>query len=291
MPRFLMARAAGLAALLFGLGLLAAPAVAQEAKPAAAKDEKKDAKKVKSKLKLTVPEEDAELQIEGKATKPTGAVREFETPELDAGKKYEYAFTVVWKPNNYTTITRVKSVEFNAGDDVVVDLGKKDEKQPDDKVVIRWVPTPDDIVAKMIELAAVKAGDVVYEPGPGDGRVLVAAIKTGAAKAVGVEIDKEKAAESKEAVKKAGLADKIDIREGDALKVEDYGNASVVFLYMGDEFNAVLRPILEKNLKPGSRIVSHRFTMGDWAPDKTLTITGEDGEEYKLHLWTVKEKK
>ena len=84
-------------------------------------------------------------------------------------------------------MTRIKTIEFKAGEDVVVDLTKEDAKN--DKAVIRWVPTPNDIVEKMLELGSVKEGDVVYEPGPGDGRVLIAAAKKGAKKAVGIEID------------------------------------------------------------------------------------------------------
>jgi len=250
----------------------------------------KDAKKAKSKLKVTVPQDDAKLQIEGKDTKPTGITREFETPELEVGKAYEYTFTVMWEPNNYTKITRSKNIEFKGGDDIAVDLTKADPKNPD-KAVVRWVPTPDDIVDEMIKLGGVKEGDVVYEPGPGDGRVLIASVKKGAKKAVGIELDPKKADEAKENVKKAKLDDKIEIRTGDALKVDDYGNATVIMLYMGNEFNNLLRPLLEKQLKPGTRIVSHRFVLGDWAPDKTITVTGLDGDEYKLHLWTVKEKK
>jgi predicted RNA methylase len=140
-------------------------------------------------------------------------------------------------------------------------------------------------------MAKITKDDVVYEPGPGDGKVLIAAVKAGAKKAVGIELDPKKAAEARENVKKAGLSDKITIREGDALKVEDWGDASVVFLYMGNEFNNLLRPVLEKQLKPGTRIVSHRFVMGDWAPDKTIDVKGADGDDYKLHLWVVKEKK
>lgn len=255
-----------------------------------AQEKKAEQKKVKSKLKITVPQEDAELQIEGKPTKPTGTVREFETPEIDAGKAYEYTFSVVWRPNNYTTLTRTKNIEFKGGDDIIVDLTKEDPKNPD-KAVIRWVPTPHDIVAEMIKLAGVKEGDVVYEPGPGDGRVLIAAVKSGAKKAVGIEIDPKKAAEAKEEAKKAKVDDKVTIIEGDALKDRDYSEATVVMLYMGNEFNNLLRPILEKQLKPGTRIVSHRFVFGDWMPDKTITVTGQDGDEYKLHLWTVKGKK
>ncbi len=254
-----------------------------------AQDKKGDGKKVKSKLKITVPQEDAELQIESKATKPTGVVREFETPDLEPGKEYEYNFSVTWRPNNYTVLTRTKSISFKSGDDISIDLAKADPKNPD-KAVIRWVPTPDDIVDEMIKLGGVKKGDVVYEPGPGDARVLIAAVKKGAEKAVGIELDPKKVVESKENVKKAGLEKQITVNEGDALKA-DYSDATVVMLYMGNEFNNLLRPVLEKQLKPGTRIVSHRFVFGDWAPDKTITVTGADGDEYKLHLWTVKEKK
>ena len=140
------ARTFGLAlALCFLSGAFAGTTTAQE------KDKKADAKKVKSKLKVTVPQEDAELQIEGKATKPSGVVREFETPEIEQGKAYEYSFSVTWRPNNYTVLTRAKSIEFKGGDDLAVDLTKADPKTPD-KAVIRWVPTPDDIVDEMMKL-------------------------------------------------------------------------------------------------------------------------------------------
>ena len=78
--------------------------------------------------------------------------------------------------------------------------------------------------------------------------------------------------------------------EGDAVKDRDYSEATVVFLYMGNEFNNLLRPILEKQLKPGTRIVSHRFVLGDWKPDETKKVVGQDGDEYLLHIWTVKKK-
>lgn len=281
------ARRLGLALVLACWAGLTAGTAAQDNKPA--DSPKADVKKVKSKLTITVPQDDAELFIEEKLTKPTGTVREFETPELEVGKAYEYSFRVVWRPNNYTTLTRTRSVEFKGGEDLRVDLTRPDPKNPD-KAVIRWVPTPDDIVQEMVKLAGVKEGDIVYEPGPGDGRVLIACVKKGAQKAVGIEIDPKKVDEARANVKKAGLEGKITIIEGDALKDRDYSEATVVMLYMGNEFNALLRPILEKQLKPGTRIVSHRFTFGDWLPDKTIVVTGEDGDEYKLHLWVVKEK-
>ena len=280
------ARAFGLALSVF---VLSAGLAALSAQPDKKDEKKADKKTAKSKLKITVPQDDAKLMIEGKETKPTGPTREFETPELEVGKLYEYTFVVTWDPNNYTKMTRTKSVEFKGGEDVVADLSKADPKT--DKAVIRWVPTPDDIVTEMIKLGGVKKDDVVYEPGPGDARVLIASVKAGAKKAVGIEIDPKKADESKEAVKKAKLEKEITIIEGDALKDRDYSEATVVMLYMGNEFNSLLRPVLEKQLKPGTRIVSHRFIIGDWAPDKTIKVTGADGDEYTLHLWTVKEKK
>src|SRR6186997_539461 len=134
------ARAFGLATCLFflsaGLTSMSVSVTAQEKK---GDDKKDDKKKAKSKLKITVPQDDAELMIEGKATKPTGGTREFETPELEVGKLYEYTFAVTWRPNNYTTLTRTKSIEFKGGDDVTADLTKADPKTPD-KAVIRWVP-------------------------------------------------------------------------------------------------------------------------------------------------------
>jgi uncharacterized protein (TIGR03000 family) len=265
----------GLSALL-GLMLLAEPGLAQA--PAA--------KTVKSKVQVTVPQDDAELLIENKPTKTTGKVREFDTPELEAGKMFEYSFMVKWRPNNYTVLTRPKTIRFTAGDAVVVDLTKDEGK---DEAVIRFVPTPEDIVDEMIKLAKITKDDVVFEPGCGDARVLIAAIKAGAKKAVGIDLDPERVMEAKAAVKEAKLDTQFDIRQGDALKVKDYGDATVMFLYMGEEFNLLLRPIILKDFKVGTRIVSHRFLMGDWKPDTTKKILGNDGEEYELHLWTVTE--
>ena len=95
--------------------------------------------------------------------------------------------------------------------------------------------------------------------------------------------------ESRANVKAAGLADKIDIRLGDALEQPDLGSMTVVFLYMGDHFNLLIRPYLWKQLPVGARVVSHRFLMGDWKPDKTVTVGDDIGLPYELHLWTITE--
>jgi uncharacterized protein (TIGR03000 family) len=240
--------------------------------------------RVRTLLTVNVPHTDTELEVEGKKIAGTGMSRDFQTPALEAGKSFEYNFTIKWRPNNYTEITRTRLVRFKAGMTSVIDLNKED---PNDRAKIRFVPTPDDIVNKMIELAGVTSSDVVYEPGCGDGRITIAAVRAGAKRGVGIDIDPARIAESRANVKTAGLEHRIEIRQGDALDIKDLGEASVVFLYMGDEFDMLLRPHLWRQLKVGTRIVSHRFKMGDWEPDKTISVAGWDESEYLIHLWTI----
>jgi len=182
-------------ALLLGLSLVGftAPARRAPAQAAPAQDAKK-----KGKLKVAVPSDDAILRIEGKDTKASGKERSFDIPALDPAKKYEYKFTVEWRPNNYTVMTRNKTVVFTGGADASVDLTVED---PADKAVIRYVQTPDDITAKMIELAKITKDDVVFEPGCGDSRIVIAAVKAGAKKGVGIDIEAERITESKAAIK------------------------------------------------------------------------------------------
>jgi uncharacterized protein (TIGR03000 family) len=255
--------------------------------PKAEKTEKSAAAKVKTLIKVTVPQDDAELKIDGQVMKAQGEKREYDTPDLEAGMEYSYEFTAKWMPNNYTTITRKKSVKFKAGEPLTVDLTKED---PTDKIFIRYVPTPDDIVKKMLELAKVSKEDTVYDLGCGDGRLVVAAVKAGAKKGVGIDLDPERVKESKANVEKAGVKDKVEIRQGDILEMKDLGEANVVLMYLSDELGKLFQPKLMKDLKPGTRIVCHRFTIGDWKPDQTITVKGEDGDDYVLHIWTVKGK-
>jgi tRNA A58 N-methylase Trm61 len=192
----------------------------------------------------------------------------------------------MWQPNTYTDITRNKTVTFRAGEPLTVDLTVDD---PNDRARVRYVPTPADIADEMVKLAGVTSQDVAFEPGCGDARITIAAVRGGARKGVGIDIDPERVEESRTRVKEAGLESRVEIRLGDALDIKDLSEASVVFLYMGDHFNMLIRPILWRELKVGSRVVSHRFTMGDWKPDKTVTISSAEGGEYELHLWTVTE--
>jgi tRNA A58 N-methylase Trm61 len=135
----------------------------------------------------------------------------------------------------------------------------------------------------------VTGADIAFEPGCGDARITIAAVKGGARRAVGIDIDPERVADSRVKVKEAGLEDRIEIREGDALDIKDLSSATVVFLYMGDHFNLLIRPILWRELKVGARVVSHRFKMGDWEPDKTISVGSTEGGDYELHLWTITE--
>jgi uncharacterized protein (TIGR03000 family) len=241
---------------------------------------------LRSRVVVAAPADDAELVVNGETIPGEGASREFESRSLDPGRTHQYTFTVTWKPNTYTTITRSKTVSFRAGEPVRVDLTVED---PGDRVRVIYVPTPADVAEAMVNLAGVARDDVVFEPGCGDARITIAAIRKAARRAICVDIDPERARESQANVRAAGLADRIDVREGDALDVKDLSNVSVVFLYMGDHFNLLIRPVLWRELKAGSRIVSHRFTMGDWKPDKTISVSSDDGGIYELHLWTITE--
>jgi ribosomal protein L11 methylase PrmA len=132
----------------------------------------------------------------------------------------------------------------------------------------------------MIELAGVKKGDVVYDLGSGDGRIVIAAAKKGA-RAVGFDIDPDLVAESRANVKKAGVQESAEIRHQDILTV-DLSPASVVTMYLLPDVNLKLKPNLLSQLKPGSRVVSHSFDMGDWKPDKVERVDGRT-----IYLWII----
>jgi uncharacterized protein (TIGR03000 family) len=239
-----------------------------------------------SRITVIVPDDQARLLVEDKPIAGTGAARTFDTAPLEGGATYRYTFSTTWEPNTYTTMTRSRVVSFRAGDRLAVDLTVSD---PSDRVRVMYVPTPDDIAEEMVRLAGVSANDVAYEPGCGDARITIAAVNAGARRGVGIDIDPERVEESRAAVKAAGLADRVEIRLGDALDIPDLSAATVVLLYMGDHFNLLIRPLLWRELPVGARVVSHRFKMGDWEPDRTVSLGSADGGQYELHLWTVTE--
>ena len=145
--------------------------------------------------------------------------------------------------------------------------------------------TPQSVVPAMIKLANITGNDIVYEPGCGDARVVIAAIKAGARKGLGIDIDPDLAEVAYAEVKKAGVEDRIEIRWGNALNV-DMSDTTVVFLFMGEAFNLVMRPLLWQQLPVGARVVSNDFQMGDWQPDAMVRVD-TPGRSYLLYRWTI----
>jgi tRNA A58 N-methylase Trm61 len=145
-----------------------------------------------------------------------------------------------------------------------------------------YLPTPSEVVTAMLRMAHVGPGDVVFDLGSGDGRIVIAAVKEfGAARGVGVELDATRVQEANENARHAGVRDRVEFRQQDVFDT-DVRQATVVTLYMGLAMNLKLRPKLLAELKAGSRVVSHAFDMGDWMPMETRTVNGRP-----VFLWTV----
>jgi SAM-dependent methyltransferase len=147
------------------------------------------------------------------------------------------------------------------------------------------VRTPLAVVNEMLRLANVTASDVVYDLGSGDGRILIAAARDRGARGVGMEIDPVLVAQSTERARRLGLADRLSFRQQDLFEA-DLTPATVVTLYLSPDLNRRLRPKLLSELRPGARIVSHSFDMGDWAPARTLQVSSNEGT-HTLYLWVV----
>ena len=158
------------------------------------------------------------------------------------------------------------------------------------KKIVPYVPTPQDVVEKMLELAEVKKGDVVYDLGSGDGRIVVTAAKKYGVKAIGFEIDPDRIRESHENIRKAGVGNLVEIRQQD-IRTVDLSGASVLTMYLLPEVNLMLRPNIWSQMKPGSRVVSHDFDMGDWKPVKTVELKDSSTWGHTLYLWRVEAKK
>jgi SAM-dependent methyltransferase len=162
---------------------------------------------------------------------------------------------------------------------VVVALWVAAPQTPD----IHFVPTSGAIVNAMLEMARVTMADTVYDLGSGDGRIVIEAAKKYGARGVGVEIDADLVRQATRNAEKAGVAEKVRFVQGDLFKV-DLSPATVVTLYLSNSINLRLEPKLKRELKPGARVVSHRFEMpADWAPDATRSVSGT-----RVYLWTIR---
>lgn len=149
---------------------------------------------------------------------------------------------------------------------------------------VPYVPTGEEVVEAMLQLAKVTKNDVVYDLGCGDGRIVITAAKKYGATGTGIDINPQRIKEAKQNAAAAQVTDKVNFIEGDLFET-DFSEASVVTLYLLPSVNLKLRPILLKQLKPGTRIVSHAFDMGDWKPEQKMEVSGST-----IYFWTVPEK-
>ena len=154
-----------------------------------------------------------------------------------------------------------------------------------------YVPTPQVVVDRMLDLAQLKAGETVIDLGSGDGRIMIEAASKYGARGFGVEIDPLLVKRSNENARRAGVADRVKFLQQDLFKT-DFHEANVLTLYLLPDVNLALRPKILAELKPGARVVSHDYAMGDWRPDAEETIAAPDKKvgarkESQVYLWTV----
>jgi len=152
-------------------------------------------------------------------------------------------------------------------------------REPD----VVYVPTPQAAVEQMLALAKVSKDDVLYDLGSGDGRIPITAAQKFGTRGVGIDINPERIREARENARKAGVSDLVEFRNEDLFQA-DFSQATVVTLYLLPSLNVKLRPELFRQLKPGTRVVSHDFDMGQWKPERVVQVDGET-----LYLWTIPE--
>lgn len=157
-------------------------------------------------------------------------------------------------------------------------------QQPEIHKDVPYVPTPPEVVEAMLKLGGVKSGDVLYDLGCGDGRIVITAARKFGARGTGIDIDPQRIKEGRENARQAGVEDRVHFLQKNLFDA-DVHDATIVTLYLLPDVNMKLRPILLRQLKPGTRIVSHQFDMGDWQPDKKIDLDWRT-----VYLWTVTDK-
>lgn len=154
-------------------------------------------------------------------------------------------------------------------------------REPD----VHYEPTPPNVVTDMVRLAQVRRGDVVFDLGCGDGRVVIAAVKVKGARGICVDIDPQRIRESRDNAAAAGVQEHIRFLQQD-LFATDIREATVVMLFLSPEVNLKLRPKLWRELRPGTRVISYVHDMSGWKPERIVTVQGRWGER-PLHLWMI----
>lgn len=159
-------------------------------------------------------------------------------------------------------------------------------KQKDDRSFAPFVVTPPDVVQEMLKLAEVRPDDVIYDLGSGDGRIVITAAREYGARGIGFELEPDLVRRAREDAGRAGVGNLVEFHVQDVLTV-DLTGATVVTIYLSREANLKLRPRLLSQLRPGSRVVSHQFDMGDWQSSRILNYRDTTGGEHTLFLWRI----
>jgi len=157
---------------------------------------------------------------------------------------------------------------------------------PGIKLDAPYISTPQPVVEAMLRLAAVRRGDLVYDLGCGDGRIVITAARDFGARGVGIDIDPRRIEEANALARQAGVSSQVRFAVQDLFKT-DFSEATVVALYLFPELNAKLLPKFRAELRPGTRVVSHQFPIGDWPPDRIETAWSGT-LDHRLFLWTVR---
>jgi SAM-dependent methyltransferase len=179
-----------------------------------------------------------------------------------------------------------QNTESNPGHTAAKRRQPPKRKKPLRKPDVIYYPTPDETVTEMLRLAKIKQGDVLYDLGSGDGRIPIMAAKQYGIRAVGIEIDPKMVTVAEERAREANVEGLVSFRNADMFR-SNISEATVVTLYLSNKLNLLLRPKLLTELRPGSRILSHDFHMGDWKAERTIRVPWEKGLFRTIYYWRV----
>lgn len=197
----------------------------------------------------------------------------------------EHKFGLLFASMSLVSLISLESIRHNPQELTITQIAQAQtevqisQREPD----VLYIPTPQEVVNEMLKMAQVTKDDVIYDLGSGDGRIPITAAQKYGTRGVGIDIDPERVQEAQENAREAGVTDRVEFLQQD-LFASDIGEATVVTLYLLPELNLRLRPQLFEQLKPGTRIVSHAFDMGDWEPDRVVVAEGST-----IYLWIVPE--